>query len=47
MLAVGTDQTQTLDDGWTVITADGSWAAHTEHTVLVGDHGPEILTASV
>jgi methionyl aminopeptidase len=46
MLAVGTDQSLTLDDGWTVITTDGSWAAHTEHTILVGDNGPEILTAS-
>jgi methionyl aminopeptidase len=33
-----------LDDGWTVVTADGSYAAHTEHTVVVTDNGPEILT---
>ncbi len=33
-----------LDDGWTVVTADGSFAAHTEHTVLVTPNGPEILT---
>ena len=33
-----------LDDDWTVVTADGSLAAHTEHTVLVTNHGPEILT---
>ncbi|MCU1344933.1 MAG: methionine aminopeptidase type [Acidimicrobiia bacterium] len=44
MLAVGTDQSETLEDGWTVITLDGSWAAHSEHTILVGDDGPEILT---
>ncbi|MDR2030595.1 MAG: type I methionyl aminopeptidase [Puniceicoccales bacterium] len=31
-------------DGWTVRTADGSWAAHCEHTVLVTDGAPEILT---
>jgi methionyl aminopeptidase len=33
-----------LDDGWTVVTKDGGWAAHCEHTVLVTDNGPEILT---
>jgi methionyl aminopeptidase len=36
--------TKTLRDGWTVVTADGSRAAHFEHTVAVTDHGPEILT---
>jgi methionyl aminopeptidase len=35
---------ETLDDGWTVVTRDRRWAVHTEHTVLVTDHGPEILT---
>lgn len=40
----GHDSVRQLADGWTVVTADGSLAAHTEHTVLVGDHGPEILT---
>lgn len=33
-----------LDDGWTVVTADGSMAAHFEHTVAVTDTGCEILT---
>ena len=33
-----------LDDDWTVVTADGSLAAHIEHTVAVTDNGPEILT---
>jgi methionyl aminopeptidase len=31
-------------DGWTVVTADGSLAAHFEHTIAVTDNGPEILT---
>ncbi|HET6954704.1 MAG TPA: type I methionyl aminopeptidase [Acidimicrobiales bacterium] len=44
MVAIGTDRTVVLDDGWTVVTADGSWAAHWEHTVAVTDDGPEILT---
>jgi methionyl aminopeptidase len=44
LLAGGRDDVMVLDDEWTVVTADGSLAAHTEHTVLVTDHGPEILT---
>ena len=44
MVSAGTDETVVLDDGWSVLTADGAWAAHTEHTVAVTDDGPEILT---
>ena len=33
-----------LDDGWTVITADGSLSAQFEHTIAITDNGPEILT---
>ncbi|HUI49508.1 MAG TPA: type I methionyl aminopeptidase, partial [Acidimicrobiia bacterium] len=33
-----------LDDGWTVVTADGSRAAHFEHTVALTESGPEVLT---
>ena len=33
-----------LDDGWTVVTADGSRAAHFEHTVAITEDGPEVLT---
>ena len=40
------DDVRQLADGWTVVTADGSLASHAEHTVLVGDHGPEILTSA-
>ena len=35
MVTLGTDQTRVLDDGWTVVTLDGTRAAHWEHTVLV------------
>jgi methionyl aminopeptidase len=45
MLTGGTDETDELDDGWTVVTADGSRAAHWEHSVAVTDDGPWILTA--
>jgi len=45
MLVLGGHQTRQLDDGWTVVTADGSWAAHFEHTVAITDDGPVVLTA--
>jgi methionyl aminopeptidase len=45
MLVLGGHQTRQLDDGWTVVTADGSWAAHFEHTVAITDDGPFVLTA--
>ncbi|WP_285649227.1 type I methionyl aminopeptidase [Actinomycetospora sp. NBRC 106375] len=45
MLTGGTDETEELEDGWTVVTADGSRAAHWEHSVAVTDDGPRILTA--
>lgn len=44
LIAGGRDDVRELDDGWTVVTADGSLAAHVEHTVLITDSGPEILT---
>jgi methionyl aminopeptidase len=45
MLTLGTVNTKTLSDDWTVVTTDGSRAAHWEHTVAVTDNGPRILTA--
>ena len=44
MITEGTWEVETLDDGWTVVTADGKLAAHFEHTVAVTDQGPKILT---
>jgi methionyl aminopeptidase len=44
LLAGGRDDVIELADGWTIATADGSLAAHVEHTVLVGPNGPDILT---
>ncbi|MCX4093099.1 type I methionyl aminopeptidase [Nocardia sp. alder85J] len=44
MLTLGTTQTRELDDGWTVVTSDGSRAAHWEHSVAVTEDGPRILT---
>jgi len=41
--AAGPD-TDLLDDGWSVVTADGSLSAHCEHTIAITEHGPEILT---
>jgi methionyl aminopeptidase len=44
MLTLGTRKTVVLDDKWTVTTADGSRAAHWEHTVAATESGPRILT---
>jgi methionyl aminopeptidase len=46
MLTLGTGKTVVLDDEWTVTTADGSRAAHWEHTVAVTEAGPRILTVA-
>ena len=45
MLVLGQPDTRLLDDGWTVVTADGSIAAHFEHTVAITADGPWVLTA--
>lgn len=44
MLNIGTHETRTLDDKWTVVTKDGKPSAHAEHTIAVTPDGPEILT---
>jgi methionyl aminopeptidase len=44
MLTGAGEQTRVLADEWTVVTADGSLAAHFEHTVAITEDGPEILT---
>ena len=44
MLNAGRRTTCLLDDGWTVVTADGSRSAHFEHTVALTEAGPEVLT---
>ena len=45
MVTVGNPATLELDDGWTVVTKDGSRAAHFEHTVAITPEGPWVLTA--
>ena len=44
MLNAGREAVRELDDGWTVVTVDGSKSAHFEHTVALTEGGPEILT---
>jgi len=44
MVTLGTDQVVVKEDGWTILTADNSWSAHFEHTVLILDNGFEVLT---
>ena len=44
MVTMGTKETRTLDDHWTVVTLDGGYAAHFEHTVAITEGNAEILT---
>jgi methionyl aminopeptidase len=44
MVNVGSPKTELLDDGWTVVTADGLLSAHFEHSIAISDNGPEVLT---
>jgi methionyl aminopeptidase len=45
MITLGSRATAEGEDGWTVASQDGSWAAHWEHTVAILDDGPWVLTA--
>ena len=44
MINLGCKEVRVLDDGWTVVTADGECSAHFEHTVAITENGPLILT---
>jgi methionyl aminopeptidase len=44
MINLGTHEVSCLDDGWTVISDDGSLSAHFEHVVVILSDGPEIIT---
>jgi len=44
MVNMGSPDTRVLADGWGVVTADGEWSAHWEHTIAITESGPEILT---
>ncbi|MFH1766806.1 MAG: type I methionyl aminopeptidase [Patescibacteria group bacterium] len=44
MITNGSDDIETSDDGWTIQTVDGSYAAHFEVTIVITEDGPEILT---
>ena len=44
MINAGTYEVDWLDDEWTVVTVDGSYAAHYENTIAITDGEPEILT---
>jgi methionyl aminopeptidase len=44
MLNSGGSDVRMLDDEWTAVTADGSLSAHFEHTILITDEGPDVLT---
>ena len=44
MVMIGSDEILELEDGWTIITEDGSSSAHYENTILITENEPEILT---
>ncbi|MGB9857108.1 MAG: type I methionyl aminopeptidase [Dictyoglomaceae bacterium] len=44
MVSVGDYEVRILDDGWTAVTVDGSLSAHFEHTIIITNNGPEIIT---
>jgi methionyl aminopeptidase len=44
MINAGDAGVESLDDGWTVVTRDGKLSAHFEHTIVITDEGPVILT---
>ncbi len=44
MVNAGAAATEVLDDGWAVVTKDGSRSAHFEHTIAVTERGPEVIT---
>jgi methionyl aminopeptidase len=47
MVTAGGAEVLTREDGWTAVTADGSLAAHFEHTVAVTSAGPLVLSSRV
>lgn len=44
MINAGTYRVKTLGDNWTVVTEDGNLSAHYEHSIVITDNGPEIMT---
>ncbi|MFI8350867.1 type I methionyl aminopeptidase [Streptomyces sp. NPDC085596] len=45
MVSLGTPRTKVLEDDWTVITTDGTWSSHWEHSVALTEQGPLVLTS--
>ncbi|WP_328322053.1 type I methionyl aminopeptidase [Streptomyces sp. NBC_00388] len=45
MVSLGTPRTQVLEDDWTVITTDGTWSSHWEHSIALTDEGLIVLTS--
>jgi methionyl aminopeptidase len=46
MVNMGGSAVEVMADGWTVLTVDRKPSAHFEHTVAIGEDGPEILTVA-
>ncbi len=44
MVNCGLPEVEVLEDGWTAVTVDHQWSAHFEHTIVITENGPEVLT---
>lgn len=44
MIALGTHEVDTAEDGWTILTTDRKWNAHFEHTIVITKDGPQVAT---
>jgi methionyl aminopeptidase len=47
MVNIGTEQVKVKKNGWTVVTTDGSWSAHFEHTIVITADGEPVITTRV
>ncbi|MFD6416793.1 type I methionyl aminopeptidase [Streptomyces sp. NPDC060194] len=45
MVSLGTPRTRVLEDEWTVVTTDGTWSSHWEHSIALTESGPFVLTS--
>jgi methionyl aminopeptidase len=45
MITLGTPKTHVLEDEWTVVSNDGTWSSHWEHSIALTEEGPLVLTA--
>jgi methionyl aminopeptidase len=47
MVIIGRPETKVLNDHWTVVTQDGTWCAHFEHSIAIAPEGPPLILTMV